>query len=174
MSNSTISGNKKERIMDFDRLSEIYDKMDPTECIDYMHETTCFDDETGEYRLDIPEWPSLEPEWPWHENEPRQVITYTMKNWSEEDCENIKEDYLKLIDLIRKSVKTFSIEEGIISGGFGESLERELQILGFEKDVTVFGVRNPIVRAMSQKEQLKYCGLDGITVASSIKSALQR
>ena len=113
MSNSTISGNKKERIMDFNRLSEIYDKMDPTECIDYMHETTCFDDETGEYRLDIPEWPSLEPEWPWHENEPRQVITYTMKNWSEEDCENIKEDYLKLIDLIRKSVKTFSIEEGI-------------------------------------------------------------
>ena len=68
----------------------------------------------------------------------------------------------------------FSLEEGIISGGFGESLERELQILGFEKDVTVFGVRNPIVRAMSQKEQLKYCGLDGTTVASSIKSALSR
>lgn len=66
----------------------------------------------------------------------------------------------------------FSLEEGIISGGFGEALEREMQILGFESDVTVFGVRNPIVRAMSQKEQLKYCGLDGETVASSIKSAL--
>ena len=68
----------------------------------------------------------------------------------------------------------FSLEEGIISGGFGESLERELQILGFEKDVTVFGVRNPIVRAMTQKDQLKYCGLDGVTVAASIKSALAR
>ena len=88
-------------------------EMDPIKCIDYMHEMTYYNDESGEYRLDIPEWPSLEPEWPWHENEPRQVITYTMKNWSEEDCENIKEDYLKLIDLIRKSVKTFSIEEGI-------------------------------------------------------------
>ena len=88
-------------------------EMDPIKCIDYIHEMTYYNDESGEYRLDIPEWPSLEPEWPWHENEPHQVITYTMKNWSEEDCENIKEDYLKLIDLIRKSVKTFSIEEGI-------------------------------------------------------------
>jgi 1-deoxy-D-xylulose-5-phosphate synthase len=77
-------------------------------------------------------------------------------------------------DLLVGIKYVFSLEEGIISGGFGESLERELQILGFEKDVTVFGVRNPIVRAMSQKEQLKYCGLDGITVASSIKSALLR
>ena len=77
-------------------------------------------------------------------------------------------------DLLVGIKYVFSLEEGIISGGFGESLERELQILGFEKDVTVFGVRNPIVRAMSQKDQLKYCGLDGDTVASSIKSALSR
>ena len=77
-------------------------------------------------------------------------------------------------DLLVGIKYVFSLEEGIISGGFGESLERELQILGFEKDVTVFGVRNPIVRAMTQKDQLKYCGLDGATVASSIKSALSR
>ena len=77
-------------------------------------------------------------------------------------------------DLLVGIKYVFSLEEGIISGGFGESLERELQILGFEKDVTVFGVRNPIVRAMTQKDQLKYCGLDGATVASSIKSALLR
>ena len=75
-------------------------------------------------------------------------------------------------DLVVGVDHVFSLEEGIISGGFGEALEREMQILGFESDVTVFGVRNPLVRAMSQKEQLKYCGLDGDTVASSIKSAL--
>jgi 1-deoxy-D-xylulose-5-phosphate synthase len=75
-------------------------------------------------------------------------------------------------DLLVGTKYVFSLEEGIISGGFGEALERELQILGFESDVTVFGVRNPIVRAMPQKEQLKYCGLDGETVASSIKAAL--
>ena len=77
-------------------------------------------------------------------------------------------------DLLVGVKNVFSLEEGIISGGFGEALEREMQILGFESDVTVFGVRNPIVRAMSQKEQIKYCGLDGETVASSIKSALSR
>jgi len=77
-------------------------------------------------------------------------------------------------DLLVGTKYVFSLEEGIISGGFGEALERELQILGFESDVTVFGVRNPIVRAMSQKEQLKYCGLDGVSVASSIKAALSR
>lgn len=77
-------------------------------------------------------------------------------------------------DLLVGVKYVFSLEEGIISGGFGEALERELQILGFESDVTVFGVRNPIVRAMNQKDQLKYCGLDGDSVASSIKSALSR
>ena len=77
-------------------------------------------------------------------------------------------------DLLVGVKYVFSLEEGIISGGFGEALERELQILGFESDVTVFGVRNPIVRAMSQKDQLKYCGLDGDSVASSIKSALSK
>lgn len=88
-------------------------EMDPIKCIDYMYEMTHYNVESGEYRLDIPEWPGLEPEWPWRENEPRQVITYTMKNWSEEDCENIKEDYLKLIDLIRKSIKPFGIEGSV-------------------------------------------------------------
>ena len=75
-------------------------------------------------------------------------------------------------DLLVGVKNVFSLEEGIISGGFGEALEREMQILGFESDVTVFGVRNPIVRAMSQKDQIKFCGLDCDTVASSIKSAL--
>ncbi|MBR3248385.1 MAG: 1-deoxy-D-xylulose-5-phosphate synthase [Clostridiales bacterium] len=75
-------------------------------------------------------------------------------------------------DLIVGVKNVFSLEEGIISGGFGEALEREMQILGFESDVTVFGVRNPVVRAMSQEEQIKFCGLDGDTVAASIKAAL--
>ena len=66
----------------------------------------------------------------------------------------------------------FSLEEGIVSGGFGEALERELQILGFERDVTVFGVKDPLVRAMSQKDQVRFCGLDGDSLAASIKSAL--
>jgi 1-deoxy-D-xylulose-5-phosphate synthase len=77
-----------------------------------------------------------------------------------------------ILEILSGTEHVYSLEEGIISGGFGEALERELQINGFEKDVTVFGVKDPIVRAMSQKEQIQYCGLDGDTVASVIKAAL--
>jgi len=78
----------------------------------------------------------------------------------------------EILELIKGTDHVFSLEEGIISGGFGEALERELQLLGFENDVTVFGVKDPIVRAMSQKEQIRYCGLDGETIASRIRSSL--
>jgi 1-deoxy-D-xylulose-5-phosphate synthase len=77
-----------------------------------------------------------------------------------------------ILEMLSGIKNVFSLEEGIISGGFGEALERELQINGFESDVTVFGVKNPIVRAMSQKEQIQYCGLDGESVAASVMSAL--
>ena len=78
----------------------------------------------------------------------------------------------EILEMLSGIKNVFSLEEGIISGGFGEALERELQINGFESDVTVFGVKNPIVRAMSQKEQIQYCGLDGESVAASVMSAL--
>ena len=78
----------------------------------------------------------------------------------------------EILELLNGISHVFSLEEGIISGGFGEALERELQIIGFESDVTVFGVKDPIVRAMSQKEQIQYCGLDGDSVAEAVKSAL--
>ena len=78
----------------------------------------------------------------------------------------------EILELLNGISHVFSLEEGIISGGFGEALERELQIIGFESDVTVFGVKDPIVRAMSQKEQIQYCGLDADSVAEAVKSAL--
>ena len=77
-----------------------------------------------------------------------------------------------ILEILSGTEHVYSLEEGIISGGFGEALERELQLNGFEKEVTVFGVKDPIVRAMSQKEQIQYCGLDGDTVASVIKASL--
>ena len=78
----------------------------------------------------------------------------------------------EIMELIDGISSVFSLEEGILSGGFGEALERELQILGFESDVTVFGVKDPLVRAMSQKEQIRFCGLDGESVTASIKAKL--
>lgn len=118
--NSTITGNKNERTMDFDRLSEIYDKMDPVECIDYMHETTYYDDENGEYRLDIPEWPYDEYG---DDYDPDQIIGFTMNNWSKGDCDRVKAEYLQLID----SIKAIASVDGI-----GETYEENKRILGKE------------------------------------------
>jgi 1-deoxy-D-xylulose-5-phosphate synthase len=78
----------------------------------------------------------------------------------------------EILDLIKGIKHVYSIEEGILSGGFGEALERELQMLRFESDVTVFGVKDPIVRAMSQQDQIKFCGLDGDSVAASIRTSI--
>lgn len=80
----------------------------------------------------------------------------------------------EILELMDGAEKVYSLEEGIISGGFGEALEREFEGLGFFGGVTVFGVKNPIVRAMSQKEQIEYCGLDGDSLAASIKESLPK
>ena len=118
MSNSTESGNKNDRIMDFDRLSELYEKMDPTECIDYMHATTYYDDENGEYRLDIPEWPYDEYG---DDYDPNQIISFTMNNWSKDDRDRVKAEYLQLID---------SIEAIASADGIGETYEENERVLG--------------------------------------------
>lgn len=78
----------------------------------------------------------------------------------------------EIMDLIGDIPNVYSLEEGIISGGFGEALEREMQMRGFKYEVNVFGVKDPIVKAMSQKEQIAYCGIDGAGIAATIKEAL--
>jgi 1-deoxy-D-xylulose-5-phosphate synthase len=79
---------------------------------------------------------------------------------------------VEILDLMGDVKNVFSIEEGIISGGFGESLERELQEAGRSGEVIPFGVKNPVVRAMSPKEQIAFCGLDAESVAAAIKNSL--
>lgn len=144
MSNSTVSGNKNDRIMDFDRLSEIYEKMDPTECIDYMLETACFDDEIGEYRLDIPEWPYDEYD---DDYDPKQIISFTMNNWSKDDRDRVKAEYLQLID----SIKAIASVDGI-----GETYEENERILGKE----LLEVWNTYIRRLDGDEDSPSYGAD--------------
>lgn len=79
----------------------------------------------------------------------------------------------EILEMLGDIKYVYSLEEGIISGGFGEALEREMQLLGFQYEVNVFGVKDPIVKAMSQKEQIAYCGLDGKSIAKTIEEALK-
>ena len=133
-----------KRIIDFNRLSEIYDKMDPTECIDYMYETTCFDDEISEYRLDIPEWPYDEYD---DDYDPNQIISFTMNNWSKDDRDRVKAEYLQLID----SIKAIASVDGI-----GETYEENERILG--KDL--LEVWNTYIRRLDGDEDSPSYGAD--------------
>ena len=133
-----------KHLMDFNRLSEIYDQMDPTECIDYMHETTYLDDETGEYRLDIPEWPYDEYD---DDYDPNQIISFTMNNWSKDDCDRVKAEYLQLID----SIKAIASVDGI-----GETYEENERVLG--KDL--LEVWNTYIRRLDGGEDSPSYGAD--------------
>lgn len=78
----------------------------------------------------------------------------------------------ELLEMVGDIKNVYSLEEGIVSGGFGEAVERELQLLGFKYEVNVFGVKDPIVKAMSQKEQIAYSGIDSESIVSKIKKDL--
>lgn len=140
MSNSTVSGHKNECIMDFNRLSEIYDKMDPIECIDYMHETTYQDDENGQYRLDIPEWP-------YDYYDPHQIIGFAMNNWSKDDRDRVKAEYLQLIDSIKAIASV---------GEICETYEENEHILGKE----LLEVWNTYIRRLDGDEDSPSYGAD--------------
>ena len=80
----------------------------------------------------------------------------------------------EILEMTGDIANLFSIEEGIISGGFGESLERELQNAGHVGEVIPFGVKDPLIKAMSPKEQIASCGLDADSVSAFIKDFLKK
>ena len=80
----------------------------------------------------------------------------------------------EILEMTGDIANLFSIEEGIISGGFGESLERELQNAGHVGEVIPFGVKDPLIKAMSPKEQIASCGLDADSVSAFIKDFLKQ
>ena len=74
-----------------------------------------------------------------------------------------------IIEVIGKSRFVFTGEEGIISGGFGESLKLELTRAGYNGIVNVFAVEDQMIRAGTVEQQLECAGLDPISIASRIK-----
>lgn len=137
----TLIIDKNEHITDYDRLSEIYDEMDPLRCIDYMHETTYYDNDNGEYRLDIPEWPYDEYD---DDYDPNQIISFTMNNWSKDDRDRVKAEYLQLLD----SIKTIASVDGV-----GETYEENERVMGEE----LLEVWNTYIRRLDgDKDSLSY------------------
>lgn len=79
----------------------------------------------------------------------------------------------ELKEMIGNDIRVYTLEEGIICGGAGESIARLLEESNKDVKVSVFGVANSIIRAASQEEQLKECGLDADSIADRIYSDLK-
>ncbi|MBR1797180.1 MAG: 1-deoxy-D-xylulose-5-phosphate synthase [Clostridiales bacterium] len=77
-----------------------------------------------------------------------------------------------IISVIGKSRYVFTGEEGILSGGFGESLKLELTRAGYTGRVDSFAVEDQMIRAGSVKQQLECAGLDPDSMASRIASII--
>ena len=77
-----------------------------------------------------------------------------------------------IIDVIGNSRFVFTGEEGILAGGFGESLKLELTRGGYTGRVDNFAVENQMIRAGTVDQQLKAAGLDAESVASRIEKVL--
>ena len=73
-----------------------------------------------------------------------------------------------IIDVIGKSRYVFTGEEGILTGGFGESLKLELTRAGYTGRVDNFAVEDQMIRAGTVEQQLKCAGLDAESIASRI------
>lgn len=68
----------------------------------------------------------------------------------------------------------FTLEEGILSGGFGEACVRGFCENNSSCHVYNIAVSDPMIRAASQDEQLKEAGIDADSVAARIGSVLGR
>ncbi len=77
-----------------------------------------------------------------------------------------------LIGLMGDIRNVFTLEEGILSGGSGESIHTEVDKLSSIYSITSFAVEDPVIKAASPDDQLKTAGIDAVSVAEKIKKSL--
>lgn len=80
--------------------------------------------------------------------------------------------YDEIIRMISGIKNVFTIEEGILSGGFGEAVSSGFVEHNCPCHVYNIAVPNPMIRAASPAEQLKMAGLDADSVASRVSKVL--
>ena len=77
-----------------------------------------------------------------------------------------------IMDAIGNSRYVFTGEEGILSGGFGESLKLELTRAGYTGRVDNFAIEDQMIRAGTVQQQLQRAGLDAQSVSSRIEAVI--
>lgn len=81
------------------------------------------------------------------------------------------EELIRMTDGIRN---VFTLEEGILSGGFGEACARGFCENNSSSHVYNIAVSDPVVRAATPKEQLEEAGIDAVSVVKRISGILGR
>lgn len=78
-----------------------------------------------------------------------------------------------LYALVKDCKVVFTVEEGIVNGGFGSKVRDDLIELEYYNPIHVFGVRNTIVRCGSINDQLKFSKIDSDSLVSSFTDLLK-
>lgn len=80
--------------------------------------------------------------------------------------------FRELIGMTDGIMNVFTLEEGILSGGFGEACARGFCENKSSCHVYNIAVADPMIRAASPAEQLKEAGIDAVSVAAKISGIL--
>lgn len=80
--------------------------------------------------------------------------------------------FRELIGMTDGIMNVFTLEEGILSGGFGEACARGFCENKSSCHVYNIAVADPMIRAASPAEQLKEAGIDAVSVAAKISDIL--
>ncbi len=83
-------------------------------------------------------------------------------------------DSHEILEVIGDSKFVFTGEEGILSGGFGETLKHEITTNGYDGKVTVFAVEDQMIKAGTVSQQLKLARLDADSISDRILKVLRR
>lgn len=68
----------------------------------------------------------------------------------------------------------FTVEEGVLNGGIGETLQNELLLHGYRGNVSVIAVEDSMIKGSSQAEQMREAGLDVDSLVTSVKRKLSK
>lgn len=80
--------------------------------------------------------------------------------------------FSELIGMTDGIMNVFTLEEGILSGGFGEACARGFCENKSSCHVYNIAVADPMIRAASPAEQIKEAGIDAVSVAAKISGIL--
>ena len=83
-------------------------------------------------------------------------------------------DINKIMELVKDIKYVFTVEEGIIPGGFGSYISDALLENGYKGHVKSLGIKDPMIRCGTLAEQFKDAGLDPESIANTVLDVLNK